>query len=620
MGMTRLLAGALTAANLALSGALLALAPAVAIADTAPAVVLEASVAERRAVRGRGLADVFEPAELDVLRRFERTRLAVPPAAVPAADATAADWARTLENPDLPVPLDREVLAFVDYLKGDPEGRVAAVALLGRLDRWRRPVGEALARGGAPRWLAYAALARSGFEPAAVAADGAAGLWMLSAERAQALGLTVSYWKDGRRDPQRATEAVARFVGERSGTPPAEALLSLFRGSRAAAGAGDGTLPPSVLPPEAPVQSAAVDRAERLFLARTFALALIGENRQALGFDRAVEGPRFDPVELPAGITLATVARAAGSSIEVLRGLNPALLRDRVPPQRGNDASNDTLWLPAGTAASCREALASMTGPADRAGGHLLRMGESLDDVARRYGLSARELRRFNGVRDSTELRGGTTLLIPRRSEGQLDLTAAGEDVGEEEFVLAGVPNQEFSYPERERVFYRTCEGDTLDELASAFDLEPAEIKSWNLLDDGARLQSRMVLQLHVRPEVLARERERVLLVDPQKLKVAVLGSEDFHALEAKRRGKNRVFVTARAGDTLVKIARRLGLEPGDLARVNRQAWWTELPEGQRIVAYAAAPGARELAAGRARPPSRPLARPPAARKPAKTK
>ena len=129
-----------------------------------------------------------------------------------------------------------------------------------------------------------------------------------------------------------------------------------------------------------------------------------------------------------------------------------------------------------------------------------------------------------------------------------------------------------------------------------------------------------MVLQLHVRPEVLERERERVLLVDPQKLKVAVLGSEDFHTLEAKRRGKNRVFVTARAGDTLVKIARRLGLEPGDLARVNRQAWWTELPEGQRIVAYAAAPGARELAAGRARPPSRPLARPPAARKPAKTK
>jgi hypothetical protein len=43
---------------------------------------------------------------------------------------------------------------------------------------------------------------------------------------------------------------------------------------------------------------------------------------------------------------------------------------------------------------------------------------------------------------------------------------------------------------------------------------------------------------------------------------------------------------------------------------VNRQAWGTELPEGQRIVAYTGAPGARELAAGRARPASRPASRP----------
>jgi membrane-bound lytic murein transglycosylase D len=375
---------------------------------------------------------------------------------------------------------------------------------------------------------------------------------------------------------------------------------------------------PSVLAAEgapAPAVERVVDRAERLFLSRTFALALIDENRQALGFDRPAEGPRFDSMELPAGITLATVARAAGTTIEVLRGLNPALLRDRVPPQ-----GEDTVWVPAGTAASCRAALAGATGPADRAGSHLLRTGESLDDLARRYGMSARELRRFNGVRENAELRGGTTVLIPRRPEGQLDLSvAADEDGGDEEFVLAGVPNQEFSYPERERVFYRTCEGDTVDELAAVFDVPASEIKSWNLLDDGARLQARMVLQLHVRPDVLARERERVMLVDPQRLKVAVLGSEDFHTLEAKRRGKNRVFVTSRAGDTLVKIARRLGLDPGDLARVNRQAWWTELPEGQRIVAYTAAPGARELAAGRARPAPRPQARPTPAQTPRKT-
>ena len=399
--------------------------------------VLEANLNERRAVRGRGLADMVEPAELGVLRRFERTRLLGEPAAVAPApgptatpDASIPDWARALENPDLPAPLDREVLAFVDYLKADPEGRAAAVALLDRLDRLGRPVGEALTRGGAPRWLVYVALARSGFDPAAVAADGGAGLWMLGPERGRALGLAVGFWKDGRRDPLRATEAVARFVADRGRAGWSETVLSLFRGPRpgatgatgATGAVTDGPMPPGSLAPEAP----AIDRGERLFLARAFALALIGENRQSLGFAAPVEGLRFDPVELPAGMTLATVARAAGTSIEVLRGLNPALLRDRVPPQAGGTGS-DTVWVPAGTAGRCRDSLASVTGPADRTGSHVLRMGESLDDVARRHGISTRELRRFNGVRDNADLRGGTTLAIPRRPEGQLDVSVAGD-------------------------------------------------------------------------------------------------------------------------------------------------------------------------------------------------
>src|SRR5206468_1759334 len=45
----------------------------------------------------------------------------------------------------------------------------------------------------------------------------------------------------------------------------------------------------------------------------------------------------------------------------------------------------------------------------------VLRFGETLDDVARAHGSSARELRRLNGVRDTTELRGGTSIVVPRR-------------------------------------------------------------------------------------------------------------------------------------------------------------------------------------------------------------
>jgi hypothetical protein len=64
------------------------------------------------------------------------------------------------------------------------------------------------------------------------------------------------------------------------------------------------------------------------------------------------------------------------------------------------------------------------------------------------------------------------------------------------------------------------------------------------------------------------------------------LGSEEFLQLETARRGKKRLYYTAKTGDTLVKLGRRYGLTPGDLARINRFSYNTELHEGDRIVVY----------------------------------
>ena len=70
------------------------------------------------------------------------------------------------------------------------------------------------------------------------------------------------------------------------------------------------------------------------------------------------------------------------------------------------------------------------------------------------------------------------------------------------------------------------------------------------------------------------------------KVRVVTLGSEEFLELETARRGKKRLYYTAKAGDTLVKLGRRYGLTPGDLARINRFSYNTELHEGDRVVVY----------------------------------
>jgi LysM repeat protein len=160
---------------------------------------------------------------------------------------------------------------------------------------------------------------------------------------------------------------------------------------------------------------------------------------------------------------------------------------------------------------------------------------------------------------------------------------ADGERNADADPVLVAVPDRSFSYDGRERVFYRTREGDALDEVADVFGVRAEDLVEWNNLDPAAKLHSGMVLQVFVRKDF---DPTGVMLLDPTHVRVVTLGSEEFLELETARRGKKRLTYTCRAGDTLAKLGRRYGLTPGDLARINRFSYNTELHEGDRIVVY----------------------------------
>jgi LysM repeat protein len=182
---------------------------------------------------------------------------------------------------------------------------------------------------------------------------------------------------------------------------------------------------------------------------------------------------------------------------------------------------------------------------------------------------------------------------------GKPETQDAGEDM-----VIVAVPDRTFAYEGRERVFYKTRDGDGLEEIAETFGVRADELTEWNNLDATAKLQPRMVLQVFVRKDF---DPVGVLLLDPGKVRVVTLGSEEFLELETARKGKKRLTVTAKAGDTLAKLGRRYGLTPGDLARINRFSYNTELHEGQRIVVYSPTGDApREVTMGLTPEPKRP--------------
>ena len=592
----------------------------------------ERSLAERRAVRGVAVDDVTatETPELREIRRFEEqafpkpgsptattpagrdTDAALPPSSLPgewggsgdvpaevrspptAARADGAtpppdsEWLRGLKLPDLPVRWDAQVLRYLDYFKNDPKGHAVMAGWLRRAGRYRDLFEKALERQGVPKDLFYVAMVESGFDTGARSRVGAGGIWQFMPGAARAYGLEVSYWVDARRDPEHAVDAAGRYLKD----------LYVRFGSWylvfAAYNAGYGSVLRSITTYntndywELTRHESGLPWESTLYVPKILAAAIVGHNLAAFGFGDVTQDAPFayEQVDVPAGTSLATIARAAGTRPEVIEALNPDLLRTRTPPDRGATK----VRLPPGTAA-VYAASVDKNRDADKLETVVLRFGETLDDVARAHGSSARELRRLNGVKDTLELHGGTSIVVPRRAvavkdkdvDRDSDKSAAGAEAVDDDTVLVAVPDRSFSYDGRERVFYRTRDGDGLDEIADVFGVRTDDLCEWNNLDATAKLHPRMVLQIFVRRDF---DPAGVLLLDPGKVRVVTCGSDEFLELEAARRGKKRLFYSAKAGDTLAKLGRRYGLTPGDLARINRFSYNTELHEGDRVVVY----------------------------------
>lgn len=627
-------------------------------ATKGPVLPVEESLSERRAVRGSAVDDpgtAPESPELRELRRFEEQAFPRGAAIVPSVEETAtspgevglpgswggsgdvpaelrtpsaparpsaagaqllqpdSEFLRSLKLPELPVRWDPLVLRYLDYFKSDPKGRAVMGNWLRRAGRFRAMFERTLERHGLPRDLVYVAMVESGFDTGARSRVGAGGVWQFMPGAARAYGMEVSYWVDVRCDPERAADAAARYLKDlyvRFGSWPL-----VF----ASYNAGYGAVLKSITAYntndfwELVRHESGLPWESSIYVPKILAAAIVGTNAAAFGFGDVTPDPAYvyDEVEAPPGTALSTIARAAGARIEVIEALNPHLVRGRTPPDRGPSR----VHVPPGAGVTFTANLENANA-SERTETIVLRFGETLDEVARTRGLNVRELRRLNGVKDSAELRAGVSIVVPKKGGAGAAVAKAPKPAPEadkapgatpepdDDLVIVAVPERTFSYEGRERVFYKTRDGDGLQEIAEAFGVRAEELTEWNNLDPTAKVQPRMVLQVFVRKDF---DPVGVLLLDPGKVRVVTLGSEEFLELETARKGRKRLSITAKVGDTLQKIGRRYGLSPGDLARINRFSYSTELHEGQRIVVYSPTGEApREVSMGLTPEPRRP--------------
>lgn len=483
--------------------------------------------------------------------------------------------------PDIPMRWDDAVVQYLEYFREDPRGHELMSAWLRRSTRYTGMIEEALREAGLPIDLRCVALAESGFDPRARSAVGAVGMWQFVSVTGDEYGLVQNHWVDERMDPYRATRAAARYLGdlhERLGTWELSlaaynmGYTALLRAIRKYNSNDYGLL--SRIEAGLPFETT-------VYVAKILSCSVVMRNPERFGFGSVTRDAALvtQSVEVPGGVALSEIAAAADVAVDEVAALNPHLLRRRTPP-----GGAYAIRLPREKVETFSRAFARRRQGANSYGSYVLRFGERLDDVARRYRTTTANLREINELEEAERVGPGTALLVP-------NVRPRVEAEGGERPVVA-VPEARFVYEGRRRVFYRVSQGDELVEIARFFRVGVDDLVRWNALDPRATLPSGLLLQLFVPGSV---DLSRAVVLSESQVRVLVVGSEEFFDYHETQRGRVRMRYRVQTGDTLATIAQRFGLTLGDLSRINRLGRSTRLRAGQELIVYTS----RDVAAGR---------------------
>ena len=512
----------------------------------------------------------------------------LPPAPIPSTPPAAEggkdlSWMAHLQLPELPVRWEPRLVRYLEFFKDDPRGRALLTIWLKRSGRYREAIRKVLRRKGVPEDLLWLAMIESGFDAGARSPVGACGLWQFMPETGRQYGLMQDRWADHRLNAMAATEAATEFLSDlhrRFGSW--ELAIAAYNMGYA------GVL--SVVRRYNTNDFWALSRLEgalpwetTLYVPKIIAASIVARNLAIFGYaDLATESPfEGEEINVPGGTSLASVASAAQCSTKEVEQLNLELRASRTPPLDAESAAAGyPVRVPMGKGALATQNLAKLKHDQPPLEKYVVRFGESLEQIATARGVSVSRLIEVNGITQGEVVRGGTVLLLPL-SKGGSATSVASLDVPVKPVVV--VPADIFVYPDRKRVFYRVVVGDTLRDVSSQFHVSVDDIRRWNEIDPSGRLQEGMTIQLFVPTDA---DLSKVVVVGENDVRTISAGTDDFFTYWEAQKGRKRVTVSAKAGDTLEMLGRRYGISTASMERINRRGAKEAYKEGDVVVLY----------------------------------
>jgi membrane-bound lytic murein transglycosylase D len=265
---------------------------------------------------------------------------------------------------------------------------------------------------GLPIELTYLPIVESSYDITARSNVGALGMWQFMRATGRQY-MRVDRSIDERRDPIESTRAAASFLRESYETlgnwPLAITAYNYGPGgmSRAVAAIESDNLVDLIRDYQHPYWGFA----PKNFYAEFLAAVEIGKNVNQYFPELQLEAPfAFQEIELKNSVSLTALAKNTGLTRDQLLGWNPAL-------------SAQTRLVPAGYRVKVPvdskmqpiiEVAQTQPKEQPQVVRHQVKRGETLFQIARRYGASVDRILKVNGMGKSHRLQAGTTLLIPR--------------------------------------------------------------------------------------------------------------------------------------------------------------------------------------------------------------
>jgi membrane-bound lytic murein transglycosylase D len=332
---------------------------------------------------------------------------------------------------------------------------------------------------GMPLEIALLPMVESAFNPNAMSTSRASGIWQFMPSTGKVYGLNQNFWFDSRRDVVAATGGALTYLtklhGDFDDWQLALAAYNWGEGNVARAIARNQTmrLPADYVNLKMPDET-------RNYLPKLQALKNIVRDPEKYGLELGdiPDAPYFAVIKGTRKIDVKVAAGLAEMSVDEFLYLNPQHNRPVIA-----GADEYTILLPIDKAELFAAKMHLTDQPLVSWQAYRLHYGETLPQVAAKFGISVESLRAVNGIGAKSKVPVGHALLVP--SQGPAD--AAAETLSQAVFTTV---------PQGRTFYYRVARGDTLASIASRYAVTTLDLRRWNSLTPTAAVNAGQTLRV----------------------------------------------------------------------------------------------------------------------------